>query len=697
MWAALGLTSLFVAVIAFVGVIVGLIIGIARKRWKVLQWSAVICGVAFVLLIVVVALDSGDDESESTGTAASSSSSSGSAPAATSVPGSVPPTPVPAPQVTAGQLIEVKEGNDIAFESKYVGQLYRVSGLVSTVERAGSFIDVKLQGRRNTFAEVVCKISGDWEQAAQIQVNTTVIVEGLVTDKGVIDLVMEDCAVVSGVVGTDEFYVRESSGWGAEGEKQVSEFNLLVKRIIEAGEACASDCSRCVEISGMLEQLDGLVEDALASGEWGRDFELTSGRLSASFSKHHANAISLIKTNEGLGSGVVVSPAGLLLTNQHVVGDADLVDVQLPSGCVLVGEVVKVDEDVDLALVKLPDDRAYLHLPFADKMVSAGDAVKLWGYPLSSELGYDVKPTQGDVERVSADQLTLNVVANPGSSGGPVLNESDHVVGVVRAKSLFGDQIAAVPLDAAREFIDFEMDADGDAVVTVTPKPTAMPEPTSTPKPTATPQRTATPKSTATPKPTSTPIPTATNTPVPPTPMPVPTDTATPAPTNTPAPTPTNTPIPQGASEDKPFPYREKGALVNSDDFLLRVVEVTQGKSADSLINYPDELASHLTRVVVRIKVQNDGERSDNYSAYSRLHALGLKSGRSYTDWSFGERSYCGSVQVSWDSYEDIGPGSSQTANVCFVVDKRDAGALLLVDNGGSRGSYEDWRYWKLR
>ena len=131
----------------------------------------------------------------------------------------------------------------------------------------------------------------------------------------------------------------------------------------------------------------------------------------------------------------------------------------------LVGEVVKTEEDADLALVRLPDDRAYLHLPFADGMVKPSDAVSVWGYPLSFELGYDAKRTQGDVARVSTDRLTLNVVANPGSSGGPVLNESGHVIGVVRAKSLVGDQIAAVPLDVAREFIDAEMAEAEDAAV----------------------------------------------------------------------------------------------------------------------------------------------------------------------------------------------------------------------------------------
>ena len=473
MWQALGLVSFAVILAAFVALLVGLVIGIARKRWRVLKWSAATCGVAFLLLVVAIAFDTASDNSESALTSPQTSDS-----AATPSPDFTPlPTPPPEPatmpvqeplippRVTAGQLIEIKSGNEVAFESKYVDQVHRIVGLVSSVQRAGEHIDVKLQGRRNTIAEVVCKVSGDWKEAADIQVNTTATVEGLVTNKGVFDLVVDDCSVVIGIVAATDFHVPVSSSWDAEAKTQVDEFNSLVGQAVEAGDTCATDCSRCFEIGGIMAQIDSIVGDALASGEWGQDFKLASAALGASLSKHQSNSIALIKTDVGLGSGVVVSPAGLLLTNEHVVGDADFVDVQLPSGCVLVGEVVKVDEDIDLALVQLPDDLVYLHLPFADRIVKPSDAVSVWGYPLSSELGYDPKHTQGEVERVSTEQLTLNVVANHGSSGGPVLNESDHVVGIVRAKSLFSNQIAAVPLDVAREFTDAGVAEAVDATV----------------------------------------------------------------------------------------------------------------------------------------------------------------------------------------------------------------------------------------
>ena len=470
----LGQISLLALLAAFLGIIVGIIIGIARKRWKVLQWSAAILGIAFALLMIAVAIDIRNDEPESTQGPAEISASEApppvkSKPSENSVSNSSPVNvvieePTPVPEITAGQLIEIKETNAIAFASEYEGRVYRISGLVHKVEQDGDLIDVKLQGRGNTLADLVCKISGDWEQAALIQNNTTVTVEGMVTDNGIIDLVVEDCFVVSEIVATaNEYYVQESSAWGADAEQQVTEFNSLVEQVIKVGEACASDCKRCVEIDVMLEQLDGLVENALASGEWGHDFEIASTALSESFHKYQNNSIVLIKTLEGLGSGVVVNPSGLLLTNEHVVGKADFMDVQFPSGCVLIGEVVKADEDIDLAAVQLPDDRDYLHLSFANNPPKPSDAVSVWGYPLSTETGYDVKRTRGDVAHISANGLILDVVANPGSSGGPVLNEDDYVVGIVRAGSLLTSQILAVPLEVAREFVESVAVDDSDA------------------------------------------------------------------------------------------------------------------------------------------------------------------------------------------------------------------------------------------
>ncbi len=188
-------------------------------------------------------------------------------------------------------------------------------------------------------------------------------------------------------------------------------------------------------------------------------------------------------------------------------------------------------------------------------------------------------------------------------------------------------------------------------------------------------------------------------TPAPATSTPPPGPTAIPTDTPTPEPTPTPTPEPIGRSPDNPFPLRDKGDLANLDNFSLRIVEVTHGRQADDLVQFADKLSVDYSRIVIRIKVQNDGARSNNYEAIDRIQAYGTKNDREYKDWWRSDsNAYCGlGLDVAWKPYEDIDPGSSQTANVCFVVRKKDIGALLLVDNGGRNGSYEDFRYWNLR
>ena len=89
MWQAIGIISFLAMLASLVAIIVGLVIGIARKRWSVLKWSSIACAVAFVLLIVAIAIDSGSDDSQA---ASASPKTSGSTPA---------PEPTPTPRPTA--------------------------------------------------------------------------------------------------------------------------------------------------------------------------------------------------------------------------------------------------------------------------------------------------------------------------------------------------------------------------------------------------------------------------------------------------------------------------------------------------------------------------------------------------------------------------------------------------------------------
>lgn len=150
----------------------------------------------------------------------------------------------------------------------------------------------------------------------------------------------------------------------------------------------------------------------------------------------------------GQGSGFIISADGTILTNAHVVDDADRVTVRLKDGRQFDGEVRGVDEVTDLAVVKInTSDR----LPVAT--LGDSDAVQVgdWAIAVGNPLGLDNTVTLGIVStlnRSSADVgipdkrldfIQTDAAINPGNSGGPLLNERGEVIGIntaIRANAM---------------------------------------------------------------------------------------------------------------------------------------------------------------------------------------------------------------------------------------------------------------------
>ena len=152
----------------------------------------------------------------------------------------------------------------------------------------------------------------------------------------------------------------------------------------------------------------------------------------------------------GAGSGFVYDGTGHVLTNQHVVGDADRVEVRFSRGDWREASVVGTDADTDLAVVRvddLPTDAA--PLPIAGENPTPGRPVAALGNPL----GLDGSITAGIVSGANRSMTTergfaipdvvqTDAAINPGNSGGPLVAVTDdgyEVVGVNRAKQ--GDNI----------------------------------------------------------------------------------------------------------------------------------------------------------------------------------------------------------------------------------------------------------------
>ncbi|KAB8335006.1 trypsin-like serine protease [Scytonema tolypothrichoides VB-61278] len=161
----------------------------------------------------------------------------------------------------------------------------------------------------------------------------------------------------------------------------------------------------------------------------------------------------------GEGSGFIIDPNGMILTNAHVVSGADSVTVTLKDGRKLKGEVKGVDEPSDLAVVKINEK----DLPVATLGNSQDLKVGDWAIAVGNPLGLDNTVTLGIIStlnRSSAqvgipdkrlDFIQTDAAINPGNSGGPLLNEKGEVIGINTAIRADAQGIGfAIPIDKAK-------------------------------------------------------------------------------------------------------------------------------------------------------------------------------------------------------------------------------------------------------
>src|SRR5213595_731187 len=168
-----------------------------------------------------------------------------------------------------------------------------------------------------------------------------------------------------------------------------------------------------------------------------------------------------------LGSGVIATNEGHIITNNHVVTDrqgrpVDQIEVQLSDGRTMKARLVGADEQVDLAVLKI-DEPGVKPLKLADSdMVQPGDFVFAIGNPLGFEetvtdgiISSKGRPSRSDA---FADLLQTNAAINPGNSGGPLINLRGEVIGIntVIASTTGGSQGVgfAIPSNSVRTALE---------------------------------------------------------------------------------------------------------------------------------------------------------------------------------------------------------------------------------------------------
>ncbi len=162
---------------------------------------------------------------------------------------------------------------------------------------------------------------------------------------------------------------------------------------------------------------------------------------------------------EGVGSGFVISQEGFILTNNHVVEDAEQIKVKLANGKEYDAKVVGRDPKTDLALVKIDGVKDLHALPLGN---SEDLKVGSWVVAVGSPFGLEQTVTQGIVSgkgRVIGsgpydDFIQTDASINPGNSGGPLINMKGEVIGINTAINPSGQGIGfAIPIDMAKTII----------------------------------------------------------------------------------------------------------------------------------------------------------------------------------------------------------------------------------------------------
>jgi S1-C subfamily serine protease len=157
----------------------------------------------------------------------------------------------------------------------------------------------------------------------------------------------------------------------------------------------------------------------------------------------HGEPVLEPEPTHGIGTGVVIVDDGTILTNLHVVLGAERLGVVFADGTESEADLVSVQPEQDLAVIQarlLPDDLIPATLT-STRGLRVGDRVAAVGFPFSigpslssgvvSGLRREYHSPEG--ERILSNLIQFDAAANPGNSGGPLINADGHVVGIVTA------------------------------------------------------------------------------------------------------------------------------------------------------------------------------------------------------------------------------------------------------------------------
>ena len=162
----------------------------------------------------------------------------------------------------------------------------------------------------------------------------------------------------------------------------------------------------------------------------------------------------------GSGAGVIITPDGHIITNNHVVGDATEIEVRLSDKTKLIAQVVGKDPDTDLAVLKVTSNHPLPSARFGD---STTVRVGQWVLAVGNPFGLERTVTLGVVSGIGRENVNLSryenfiqtdASINPGNSGGPLFNLRGEVIGINTAIINFAQGIGfAIPSNMAKQVL----------------------------------------------------------------------------------------------------------------------------------------------------------------------------------------------------------------------------------------------------
>ena len=205
--------------------------------------------------------------------------------------------------------------------------------------------------------------------------------------------------------------------------------------------------------------------------------DVTQSVVGISKLKNTGSSIFSSNTEEelGLGTGIIVSNKGYILSNSHVTGEKHSVCyITLDSGITYDGKVVWSDSDLDLSITKInAKDLKYISMGNSDT-IKAGQTVYAIGKPIGFEFrrtvtsgivsatNRTIKLEEGESQTYMSNLIQTDATINPGNSGGPLILPNGDVIGINTVKISSAEGIGfAIPINVVKDIVQSFESTDG--------------------------------------------------------------------------------------------------------------------------------------------------------------------------------------------------------------------------------------------